>query len=131
MVFLVLGSLNLSAAQIMDCLCHKWLDTHDKTSNPIKLIFGVLNYACKNKYPRLRSAFTYIDEEQPSQLDFGKHKFGELFTEKRGEGFQGNISYFTTAIDKIRNIVVFWYNWSSSLVLMSLSLDLILLSLPQ
>ena len=51
----------------------------------IKLIFGVLNYARKNKYPRLRSAFTYIDEEQPSCLDFGKHKFGEPFTEEEVE----------------------------------------------
>ena len=124
MVFLVLGSLSLSAAQIMDCLCHKWLDTHDKTGNPIKLIFGVLNYACKNKYPRLRSAFTYIDEEQPSRLDFGKHKFGELFTEKRGEGFQDNISYFITASSK-------YVQLEQLLVLMNLSLDFILLSLPQ
>ena len=69
----------------MDCLYHKWLDTNDKTGNPIKLIFGVLNYARKNKYPRLRSAFTYIDEEQPSRLDFGKHKFGGPFTEEEVE----------------------------------------------
>ena len=68
-----------------DCLCYKWLDTCDKTGNPIKLIFGVLNYARKNKYPRLRSAFTYIDEEQPSRLDFGKHKFGGPFTEEEVE----------------------------------------------
>ena len=35
MVLLVLGSLSLSVALIMDCLCHKWLDTCDKTGNPI------------------------------------------------------------------------------------------------
>ena len=34
----------------MDCLYHKWLDTNDKTGNPIKLIFEVLNYARKSKY---------------------------------------------------------------------------------
>ena len=84
-VFLSLGSLSLSTALIMDCLCHKWLDTNDKTGNPIKLIFRVLNYARNNKYPRLRSAFTYIDEEQPSRLDFGKHKFGGSFTEEEVE----------------------------------------------
>ena len=84
-VFLVLSSLCLSAVLIMDCLYHKWLITNDKTGNPIKLIFGVLNYARKNKYPRLRSAFTYIDEEQPSRLDFGKHKFGGPFTEEEVE----------------------------------------------
>ena len=79
------GSLSFSAVLVVDCLCHKWLDTRDKTGNPIKLIFQVLNYARKNKYPRLRSAFTYIDEEQPSRLDFGKHKFGGPFTEEEVE----------------------------------------------
>ena len=82
---LVLGSLSLSVALVMDCLCHKWLDTHDKTENPIKLIFAVLNYARRNRCPRLRSAFTYIDEEQPSRLDFGKHKFGGPFMEEEVE----------------------------------------------
>ena len=85
MSLLALSSLSLSAVLIMDCLYHKWLDTHDKTGNPIKLIYEVLNYARKNKYPRLRSAFTYIDEEQPSRLDFEKHKFGGPFTEEEVE----------------------------------------------
>ena len=82
---LILGSLSLSAALIMDWLCHKWLDTHNKTGNPIRLIFQVLNYARKNKCPRLRSALTYIDEEHPSRIDFGKHKFGGPFTEEEVE----------------------------------------------
>ena len=84
-VFLTLGSLSLSAALIMDCLYHKWLDTHNKTGNPIKLIFQVLNYAQKNKCPQLRSALTYIDEEHPSRIDFGKYKFGGPFTEEEVE----------------------------------------------
>ena len=37
-VFLTLGSLSLSTVLVMDCLCHKWLDTDDKTGNPMKLI---------------------------------------------------------------------------------------------
>ena len=85
MVFLLIGSLSLSAALIMDCLCHKWLDTHNKTGNPIKQIYQVLNYARKNKCPRHRSALTYIDEEHPSRIDFGKHKFGGPFTEEEVE----------------------------------------------
>ena len=84
-VLLTLGSLSLLAVLIMDCLYHKWLDTHNKTGNPIKLIFQVLNYTRKNKYPRLRSALTYIDEEHPSRIDFGKHKFGGPFTEEEVE----------------------------------------------
>ena len=55
-VLLTGGSLCFSVALIMDCLCHKWLDTHNKTGNPIKLIFQVLNYARINKCPRLHSA---------------------------------------------------------------------------
>ena len=84
-IFLTSGTLCLSAVLIMDCLYHKWLDTNNKTGNPIKLIFQVLNYARKNKCPRLRSALTYIDEEHPSRLDFGKHKFGGPFTEEEVE----------------------------------------------
>ena len=84
-IFLTLGTLCLSAVLIMDCLYHKWLDTNNTTGNPIKLIFQVLNYARKNKCPRLRSALTYIDEEHPSRLDFGKHKFGGPFTEEEVE----------------------------------------------
>ena len=82
MAFLTLGTLCLSAVLIMDCLYHKWLDTNNTTG---KLIFQVLNYAQKNKCPRLRSALTYIDEEHPSRLDFGKHKFGGPFTEEEVE----------------------------------------------
>ena len=45
----------------------------------------MLNYARKNKCPQLRSALTYIDEEHPSCLDYGKHKFGGPFTEEEVE----------------------------------------------
>ena len=75
----------LSAVLITDCLCHKWLDIHYKSSSPFKTIFQVLNYARKTKYPEHRSAFTYIDEEEPSRLDYGKHKFGGPFTEEEVE----------------------------------------------
>ena len=84
-ISLTIGTLCLSAVLIMDCQYHKWLDTNNKTGNPIKLIYQVLNYARKNKCPRLRSALTYIDEEHPSRLDFGKHKFGGPFTEEEVE----------------------------------------------
>ena len=85
MVLLTLSSLCFSAVLLSDCLYHKWLDPHIKTNNPIKMIFRVLDYARKTKYPRNRSAFTYLDEEQPSRLDFGKEKFGGPFTEEEVE----------------------------------------------
>ena len=85
LLYLSLGFLSLSVILITDCLCHKWLDVHYKKGNPFKIIFKVLNYARKTKYPERRSAFTYIDEEEPSRLDYGKHKFGGPFTEEEVE----------------------------------------------
>ena len=84
-ICLILIFLCLSSVLITDCLCHKWLDIHYKSSSPFKTIFKVLNYARKTKYPEHRSAFTYIDEEEPSRLDYGKHKFGGPFTEEEVE----------------------------------------------
>ena len=84
-ICLTIVFLCLSSVLITDCLCHKWLDINYKNSSPFKTIFKVLNYARKTKYPEHRSAFTYIDEEEPSRLDYGKHKFGGPFTEEEVE----------------------------------------------
>ena len=100
-ILLTLATLCLSAVLIMDCLYHKWLDTNNKTGNPIKLIFLVLNYARKNKCPRLRSALTYIDEEHPSRLDFGKHKFGGPFTEEEVEDVKTILSLMPPLLSSI------------------------------
>ena len=100
-IFLTLATLCLSAVLIIDCLYHKWLDTNNKTGNPIKLIFQVLNYARKNKCPRLRSALTYIDEEHPSRLDFGKHKFGGPFTEEEVEDVKTILSLMPPLLSAI------------------------------
>ena len=83
--YLALTFISLSVALLSDCLCHRWLDVHFRSSNPFKIIFAVLNYARKTKYPENRSAFTYIDEEEPSRLDYGKDKFGGPFTEEEVE----------------------------------------------
>ena len=68
---------------ISTCVLHRWFDTTPQISNPVKQIFLVLNYARKNKWPRNRSALTYIDEEQPTRLDNGKTKFGGPFSEEQ------------------------------------------------
>ena len=77
--------LGLSVILITDCLFHTWLDNSFRSNNPFKIIFQVLNYARKTKYPGRRSALTYFDEEEPSRLDYGKHKFGGPFTEEEVE----------------------------------------------
>ena len=51
----------------------------------IILIFNVLRYAKKNKYPRLRSAFTYWDDKPFSRIDLGKTKYGGPFTTEQVE----------------------------------------------
>ena len=78
-------TLCLSLILITDCLYHQKLEVHFKPCSPFKTAFRVLNYARKTKYPERRSAFTYIDEEEPSRLDYGKHKFGGPFTEEEVE----------------------------------------------
>ena len=85
MVFLAVITFSLTTILITDCLWHKLLEVHFKRTNPLTTIFRVLNYARKTKYPEHRSAFTYIDEEEPSRLDYGKHKFGGPFTEEEVE----------------------------------------------
>ena len=70
---------------VSDCLCQQWLDRTHKVTNPIKLTIQVLNYTRKHRYPERRSAFTYIDEEQPTRMDYGKEKFGGPFTEEEVE----------------------------------------------
>ena len=75
----------LAVIIISDCLCQQWLDRTHKVTNPIKLIIQVLNYIMKHRYPERRSAFTYIDEEQPTRMDYGKEKFGGPFTEEEVE----------------------------------------------
>ena len=82
MIYITPFSLSISVVLISNCLYHKWLDPHLKINNPIKLIFRVLNYAWKHKCPQKRSAFTFLDEEQPSRLDYGKGKFGGPFSEE-------------------------------------------------
>ena len=75
----------ISLILITDCLYHRKLEVHFKPCSPLKTAFRVLNYARKTKYPERRSALTYIDEEEPSRLDYGKHKFGGPFTEEEVE----------------------------------------------
>ena len=75
----------LAVIIISDCLCQQWLVRTHKVTNPIKLVIQVLNYTRKHSCPERRSAFTFIDEEHPTRMDFGKEKFGGPFTEEEVE----------------------------------------------
>ncbi|CAI8032588.1 hypothetical protein GBAR_LOCUS18421 [Geodia barretti] len=80
MVMSLLPVLLLSVGLILDFHFHHKLVKEPVTVNPVSLIFKVLKYAAKHKYPVQRSAFTYCENERPTRLDYGKSKYGGPFT---------------------------------------------------
>ena len=70
---------------IFTCYNHSWFYSEPGQHNPYKTVIRVLNFARKNKYPRLRSAFTYCDDFQPSRIDFAKERYGGPFTTSQVE----------------------------------------------
>ena len=72
MVMSLLPVLLLSVGLILDFHFHHKLVKEPVTVNPLSLIFKVLKYAAKHKYPVQRSAFTYCENERPTRLDYGK-----------------------------------------------------------
>ena len=74
----------ITIALCLDLLVNKDLVKEPTSPNPLKLIFKVLHYAAKNKYPRLRSAFSYWDERK-SRLELSKTKYGGPFMSEEVE----------------------------------------------
>ena len=72
--------LSCTFSVLSDCCFNHWLVKEPVTNNPLKLIYQVPKYAVKNKYPRLRSAFTYWEDKPYSRIDLGKNKYGGPFT---------------------------------------------------
>ena len=72
--------LSCTLSILSDCFFNHWLVKEPVTNNTLKLIYQVLKYAVKNKYPRLRSAFTYWEDKPYSRIDLGKNKYGGPFT---------------------------------------------------
>ena len=70
------------------CVVHYkkvWFVFEPAGVNPYKLVYRVVKFAYQHKVPLRRSAFTYCDEESPTRLDVGKHKYGGPFTTKQVE----------------------------------------------
>ena len=63
---------------------HKLLD-NSPTSNTTCMIYAVLKYAYKHKYPERRSALTYWEDVPVSRLSLGKRKYGGPFTNEQVE----------------------------------------------
>ena len=53
--------------------------------NPLVLIYKVLKYTWKHKFPENRSAFTYWENDIPPRIDLGKNKYGGPFTTEEVE----------------------------------------------
>jgi peptide/histidine transporter 3/4 len=60
-------------------------DPRSGKSNPYHLIYNILRYAQKHKYPAQRSALTYWEDKIPSRIDLGKSKYGGPFTAEEVE----------------------------------------------
>ena len=85
---LVVSLLMCMSINIVLCLMFLYKNSFIKepvTQNPFKLIYKVIKYAIKNRRPRLRSAFTYCEDELPSRIDFGMSKYGGPFTTEQVE----------------------------------------------
>ena len=75
----------LTVVVIINILFKQVLIKEPPTQNPFKLVYKVLVYAIKNKYPQQISAFTYCEDGIPSRIDFGKRKYGGPFTTEQVE----------------------------------------------
>ena len=76
---------NLTLALLLLLHYNYWLLKEPVKENPFKLIYKVIRYTVKQKHPRLRSAFTYCEDNIPSRIDFGKSKYGGPFTTEQVE----------------------------------------------
>ena len=85
LIGLLFVCVSLSLAISSNFIFKHYLIKEPITQNSFSLIFKVIRYAIRNKRPRQRSAFTYYEDDLPSQIDFGKHKYGGPFTTEQVE----------------------------------------------
>ena len=85
LIGLLLVCVSLSLVVSSNFIFKHYLIKEPITQNPFSLIFKVVRYAIRNKRPRQRSAFTYYEDDLPSRIDFGKHKYGGPFTTEQVE----------------------------------------------
>ena len=78
-------SVTLSVVASLVFICNHVLIKEPVTQNPFKLIYHVVKYAKEHKFPRLRSAFTYCEDDIPSRIDLSKAKYGGPFTTEQVE----------------------------------------------
>ena len=85
LIMSLLPVLLLSIGLIIDFFFGHKLVQERVSTNPVSLIFRVLRYAAKHRFPVQRSAFTYCENKLPTRLDNGKSKYGGPFTTEQVE----------------------------------------------
>ena len=70
---------------MLSCWKRRWFYTEAAAQNPYTTVIKILNFVRKHKYPLLRSAFTYTDDERPSRVDYAKERYGGPFTTEQVE----------------------------------------------
>ncbi len=75
----------ISVALCVDFLFGYCLVVDQMTQNSWALIFGILKYAMKNRYPKLRTSFVYWDNKCCSRIELAKTTFGGPFSVKQVE----------------------------------------------
>ncbi len=87
-IIITLMGLSIVFSSFILFILHKretWFWRESSRFNPYRLVYKVIKYACFNKRPILRSAFTYCEDELPSRMDLGKLRYGGPFTTEQVE----------------------------------------------
>ena len=77
-------ALLLTLALCVELIFHKELVKEPISPNPLKLIYGVVRYARKHKYPVARSSLSYWDKKK-WRIDLSKSMYGGPFTSEEVE----------------------------------------------
>ena len=78
--------ITVSVFSIIGCIYYKWnFRIEHASSNPLRMIYNVLKYSYQHKHPERRSAMTYWENDIPSRIDLGKHKYGGPFSYEQVE----------------------------------------------
>ena len=67
------------------CVLQRKFPIEQASRKPLRLIYSVLKYSYNHKQPERRSALTYWENDIPSRIDLGKHKYGGPFTYEQVE----------------------------------------------
>ena len=74
-----------TASVAVDCVFNRCLVKELPASNTVSLIFRVLHYAAKNRYPQRQGALSSWEHEDHSRMDIAKERYGGPFTSEQVE----------------------------------------------